>query len=312
MAQTPQSELREDVEFRSHGALLRGWLYPPRSETLRGAQGHPMVVMAHGLSMTRDGGLEPFAEAFAAAGCRVLVFDYRCFGDSEGEPRELVSVDRQLQDYRAAIAYARGLEGVDPERIALWGTSYSGGHVIELAGKDRRIAAVISQVPNLDSLATLRSLLRNESPRRLLWLAAAIVRDALRGLLRRAPLYLRSIAPDGDHAAYVSAEGWEQVEQFRGPNFRNRFAPRGFLRVPPYRPIRRMREIACRVLLIAAERDNLTPSSAVRRAAELAGPNAELISYPIGHFGAYVEPTLSDSLVHQVEFFARELAPPTA
>lgn len=302
------SDRRRDVSFVSRGERLGAWLYAAQSDALQGARGRPLVVMAHGLSMTRDGGLEPFAQRFAAAGCDVLVFDYRHFGDSGGQPRELVSVDRQLQDYRSAIEFARGLEDVDPERIALWGTSYSGGHVVRLATRDRRIAAVIAQVPNLDNLATLRQLLRTEPARRLLWLAGAIVRDALRGLLRRAPYYLRSIAPDGQNAAYVSSEGFEQVEQFKGPNFKNRFAPRGFLRVPPYRPARRIDRIGCRIMLIAAERDNLTPVAAVRAAAQRAGDRAELISYPIGHFGAYVEPTLSDSLVRQREFLERELA----
>lgn len=264
--------------------------------------------MGHGLSMTRDGGLAQYAEAFAAAGCDVLVMDYRCFGDSEGEPRELVSVKRQVQDYRAAVEAARGLDGIDPERIALWGTSYSGGHVIEVAARDPRIAAVISQVPNLDSLATLRFLVRRVPWRRLLWLCAAIVRDALCGLFRRPPVYVTSIAPDGERAAYVSSEAWSEVQQIKGPNFENRFAPRDFLSMPPARPIRKVGKLPCRVLFVAAERDDLTPAAPVLKAAARAGDRAELLRYPIGHFGVYVEPTISDVLPRQTEFLVRELA----
>jgi pimeloyl-ACP methyl ester carboxylesterase len=303
------SPLREDVEFQSRGERISAWHYPPQGEALLAATGRPCVVMAHGISMTRDGGLDPFAEAFAAAGCHVLVFDYRYFGGSGGEPRELVSVRRQLQDWRAAVDFARHLNDVDPERIALWGTSYSGGHVIDTASRDPRIAAVISQVPNLDGVATLRQLIANQPPKLLLWLVYAILRDAiLGGLLRRKPFYVVSVGPDGTKAACVSTESFEQVEQFKGPQFKNRFAPRDFLRVPPYRPGRRIDRVACRILLIGAERDDLTPLPAVRRAAERAGDQAELVTFDTGHFGAYLEPVLSESLKLQTEFFVRELS----
>jgi pimeloyl-ACP methyl ester carboxylesterase len=297
------------IEFNSKGVRIRGDHYAPDSDTLATAAGSPCVVMAHGLSMTRDGGLAPFAEAFAAIGCHVVVFDYRYFGDSGGEPRELVAVRRQLKDWRAAVDFARRLEGVDPDRIALWGTSYSGGHVVEIASRDPRIAAVISQVPNLDGLATLGFLIRHEPARRLRWLSGVIVRDALRGLLRREPLYVKSIGREGEQAAYVSNESYEQVQQIAGPNFRNRFAPRDFLRPPPYRPGKRIEKLACRIMLVGAENDTLTPAEPVKKAAARLGSRCEFVSYPIGHFGAYVEPTLSDSLVRQVAFLTEELAP---
>lgn len=300
---------KTDIKFEVRGVTLRGDLYAPESTALEGPRGAPVVVMAHGLSMTRDGGLAPFAECFAKLGCHVLVFDYRGFGDSDGTPRELVSIGRQLADYRGAIALARSLPGADPDRVALWGTSYSGGHVIELASRDSRIAAVISQVPNLDSLAALRFVLKNTPLRRLLWLARSIVLDALHGLTGRGAHYVRAIAPAGERASYVSDEGFEYVEAFKGPNFKNRFAPRGFLRVPPYRPGLRADRIACRVMFVAAERDDLTPPSAVYAAAQKLGERAELVRYPISHFAAYVEPTLSNALARQGEFLARELAP---
>src|ERR1700739_718791 len=91
------------------------------------AAGRPFVVRAHGFGGTRDSGLLDFAEPFADAGIDAFVFDYRGFGDSEGAPRQDVSVRRQWQDYHAAIAAARHLPGVDRDRIALWGFSYAGG-----------------------------------------------------------------------------------------------------------------------------------------------------------------------------------------
>src|SRR3954453_18653918 len=99
----------------------RGPAYPYRPAGR--AADVPCVVMAHGFSATRDDGLPAFAERFAAAGLVVVVFDYRHFGRSTGEPRQLLDIGRQVDDYRAALRFARALPGVDTARIALWGTS---------------------------------------------------------------------------------------------------------------------------------------------------------------------------------------------
>ena len=114
--------------------------------------------MAHGFSATRDLRLDAYAERFCAAGIGALLFDYRHFGASAGEPRQLLDIRRQHADYRAAVAYARGLDWVDPDRVALFGSSFSGGHVIAVAAQDPRIAAVVSQCPFTDGLATLPKL----------------------------------------------------------------------------------------------------------------------------------------------------------
>src|SRR6201999_944378 len=138
---------RRDVSFSSGGDRCAAWLY----------EGGPAsVVMAHGFAGVRVARLDAFAERFAAAGYSVLVFDYRCFGDSDGSPRQLLSVRMQLDDWRAAIAFARSLDGV--EQIALWGTSFSGGHVMAMAAEDPGVAAAISQNPFVDGVPTLVAL----------------------------------------------------------------------------------------------------------------------------------------------------------
>ena len=143
-------------------------------------RGRPCVVMAHGIGGTRDSGLAPFAEAFAEAGLDVLLFDYRSFGASTGEPRQLGWPPRHRDDYRAAVAFARGLDGVDPERIVLWGTSWSGGHIVYVAADDPRIAAVISQAADLDGLRTLREISRYADWGQLLRVNLEALKDVLR------------------------------------------------------------------------------------------------------------------------------------
>jgi len=140
------SWLRKDVSFKVKGTSLSGWLYLPENLSVP----VPCIVMGHGLGGTKDMGLEKYAVRYQEAGLAVLAFDYRHFGESEGEPRQLIWIPYQQQDYLAAIEYARGLKEIDPARIALWGTSLSGGHVIVTAARDNRIACVCAQVPLLD------------------------------------------------------------------------------------------------------------------------------------------------------------------
>lgn len=94
---------RKDVTFSSAGLTCAAWFYPaPREHA-------PLVIMAHGLGATRELRLAAYAERFQAAGFAALVFDYRHYGASEGEPRELLSIGKQLDDWRAAIAFGKTL-----------------------------------------------------------------------------------------------------------------------------------------------------------------------------------------------------------
>lgn len=131
---------REDVQFPSDGDLISAWLYRPA-----GGGPAPLLVMAHGLGGVRSMRLDAYAERFGAAGYACLVFDYRNFGDSEGRPRQVLDIGMQLADWAAAVAYARTLPGIDPDRIALWGTSFAGGHVIATAARLPGIAAVVGR-----------------------------------------------------------------------------------------------------------------------------------------------------------------------
>src|SRR5690242_11733572 len=122
--------MRADLDFDSHGTRCSAWHFPAANDALAGPGGRPCVVMGHGFGATKDAGLEPFAERFAAAGLDVLVFDYRGYGTSDGDLRQDVHHLRHREDYHSAVAAARSLEGVDPQRIVVWGSSYAGGHVI--------------------------------------------------------------------------------------------------------------------------------------------------------------------------------------
>src|SRR4249920_321076 len=149
---------RRDVEFNAEGVTLRGWFYAAGT----GGAPAPAVVMAHGFSAVKEMYLDSFAEVFAAGGLNVVVFDNRCFGASDGEPRQEIDPWEQVRDYRHAITYAGSLPEVDAERIGVWGSSYSGGHVLVLGAIDRRVRAVASQVPLVSGHDNFRALVRSD------------------------------------------------------------------------------------------------------------------------------------------------------
>ena len=143
---------RLDISFTSDSQRCAGWFCPADVEGPA-----PCIVMAHGLAAVKEMRLDAYAERFAAAGYHVLVFDYRHFGASAGSPRQLLDIGKQHADWTAAVGYARTRPEVDPSRIVLWGSSFSGGHVMALA-KPLRAAAVIAQIPHADGFATLTAM----------------------------------------------------------------------------------------------------------------------------------------------------------
>src|SRR5437899_3495223 len=137
---------RAEVEFEvDGGVILRGWLFVPSG----GARRYPAITMAHGYAAVKEHGIEPFAKLFAENGFVVLLHDHRGFGASDGEPRHDVDPWRQIADWRRAITFLENRPEVDPQRIGLWGTSYAGGHAIVLGASDRRLRAVVAQVPTI-------------------------------------------------------------------------------------------------------------------------------------------------------------------
>ncbi|MGW5149381.1 alpha/beta hydrolase [Rhodococcus koreensis] len=302
-----------NVEFISHGQRCAAWhLSGAESAHDAGRGRRPCVVMAHGLGGTRDSGLLPFAEAFAGAGIDVLVFDYRGFGDSAGTPRQLVSYRRHRQDFAAAIEFARTLDGVDPERVAIWGTSYGGGHALAVAARDKRIAAVVAQVAAVDGVATLRSAIHANGLGFMLQANVAGLRDLTRALTRRPPLLVPIVGPPGSLAAMNSADAVTGMRAFAGPTWRNEFAARELLAIPLNRPIATARRLHCPVLLQIGENDAVTPPAVIERLARRIGDSAEIRRYPVGHFDVYVEPWLTPNINDQVTFLRTHLTPTTA
>ncbi len=293
--------MREDLRFPSGGARCAAWFY-------RGGEGErPCVVMAHGFGGTRADHLAPFAERIASSGFHALVFDYRGFGDSEGEPRQLLSVRMQLEDWRAAIAFARGLRGVDASRIALWGTSFAGGHVVVAGARDGRVAAVVSQVPMMDGLAAVRSTARYAGYGLLARAAGLGLADLVVSRLKRSPRRFPMVGPPGSLAAMTTPDAAPGYEAIAGPNPVNEVCARVALELPLYRPYRYAHRLPCPILIQISARDSVAPPAAAERAARRAGARATVVRYDVGHFDVYLGAAFERSVGDQLAFLSRHL-----
>ena len=291
---------REEVRFASGRDRCAAWLFLPAA-----ADGPvPCVVLGSGLSCVRDQGLDAFAARFAEAGFAALAFDYRYFGDSGGEPRSLIAARRQREDFLAALAFARSLDGVASDRVALWGYSLGGGHVQHLAATESGIAATVCVTPVVNGL---RSLLHVGGPRHPLRLMAAGVRDGFRVLRRAEPYRIPAAGPPGTLAALSSpdsAPGYEAMTS-PGSTWRNELCARTAL-APPYRLEGKVRHIACPTLYCLTEEDDVNPPALGKLAAQRV-PGAELHLYPGGHFDPFLGDTFERMAADQVDFLSRRL-----
>lgn len=295
-------KMKADLEFDSHGTRCSAWHFPAANDALAGPGGRPCVVMGHGFGATKDAGLEPFAERFAAAGLDVVIFDYRGYGTSDGDLRQNVQHLRHREDYHSAVAAARALEGVDPDRIIVWGSSYSGGHVIAVAAQDPRIAGVISQGAAMDGLAAVLLILTYAGPLHLMRLTAHSLRDVVGALLRRKPHLIPVVGPPGSLAA-ITPEGAEAgYTHIMGPTFRNEMCARGILPIMANRPVRFASKVKVPTMLVMATQDNVAPPSAVRTVAKKLGGSVQVETFDVGHFDIYVGETFEKSVAAQTAF----------
>ncbi len=277
---------RRDIEFDAEGVTLRGWFY--RAE---GASGRaPTVVMAHGFSAVKEMYLDSFAEVFAAAGINALVFDNRNFGASDGEPRLEIDPWQQVRDYRHAITYAGTLDEVDADRIAVWGSSYSGGHVLVVGAIDRRVKAVISQVPMVSGSANIGELVRADFRA---GFREQFDADRAARYAGKAPAMVPVVAEDPLAAsALPTPDSWTwftETGRTRAPSWRNEVTLRTVEMLGEYEPVSYIGRISpTPLLMLVAREDHLTPAHLAIDAYEHAREPKRLVILPGGHFDAYV------------------------
>jgi dienelactone hydrolase len=301
--------MRTDVEFIGAGeARLRGWLYRP------GAPGNPdtpAVVMAHGFSATRDMALEPYAEIICGGGMAVLVYDHRNLGTSEGEPRQLIGPWRQARDYILAIGWLATQPGIDPGRLGIWGSSFSGGHVLVVGAVDRRVRAVVANVPfvglatddDLDRYQRMESLLIDDSDGVLADAAASPIGPF--AVVNEPGAEGPVIMPQPEAAAWFLDQGGRAGSPWRNQVWMASFPSESL------DPAYALPHLRSPTLMVVATHDDVAATDKALTAFDrLTGPK-ELVTIEGHHFSPYSGDPLIRAATAARDFFTKHLAIPS-
>ncbi|MEU5043963.1 alpha/beta hydrolase [Streptomyces griseorubiginosus] len=295
---------RHDITFPSGDSTCAGWLYLPT-----GVTSPPVVILGHGLGATREMRLDAFAERFAQAGIAAVAFTYRHFGDSGGHPRQLLSIKRQLADWDAAIDYVKARPDIDRSRIAVWGSSFGGGHAITVASRHPELRAAVSQCPFTDGLASALAL----GPVASLRMTPVLARDMAARVRGTAPAMVPIASAPGSPALMNAPDALPgyQALQPPGTTFRNEVAARVIPTIATYRPGRAAKKVAMPILFCVSNTDSVTPPAQTLRYARTA-PRGEIKRYDAGHFDFYTGETFEALVRDQIEFLTRQLRPAPA
>ena len=280
--------MRKDIEFLADGVTLRGWLYTPDG----GSGPFPTIIMAHGFSGVKEMDLDKYAEVFAAGGHAVMVYDNRCLGASDGEPRQDIDPSWQRRDYRSAITYAETLDEVDNSRIGIWGTSYTGGTVCAVAALDRRVKCVVSQVPFMVGHRNIQQFLPITQVEAFHQMLDA---DRQRRVSGQPSEYMKMCSKDPNEPhLFPGEETYNYIHNFvdNDPNctWENRVTLRSIEYMMEY-------DVSCfmelisptPLLMIISSRDTTTPSDvAMDCFAKVPGPK-ELMVIDSNHYAAYTD-----------------------
>jgi hypothetical protein len=278
--------MRSDIEFKTEdGVTLRGWHYLPD----RRSGPAPTIVMAHGFSAVKEMFLDRFAETFATAGLASLVFDNRNFGASDGEPRQEIDPWQQVRDYRDAITFAETLSETAKDSIGIWGSSYSGGHVLVVGAVDRRVKCVVSQVPLVSGHGLVRRLVRADF---LAGLHRMFEDDRRARYAGRPPAMIPVVSEDpAGPAALPTPDSWTfftQTGRTRAPAWKNQVTLRSVEMFTEYEPGSYIGHISpTPLLLVVALGDHLTVADQALAAYERALMPKQLVTLRAGHFDAY-------------------------
>jgi pimeloyl-ACP methyl ester carboxylesterase len=295
---------KQPVSFACQQVQCVGELWTPPTQA--GAPKPALIIMAHGFGGLKEWGLPAFAERFVQAGYAVMLFDYRGFGASGGLPRRVVDGEEHVKDWVSAIDAMKARTDIDPARIAIWGSSYSGGHVLKAAAQRPGVVkAVSAQVPFVNGLSS--SLLFPLKYQPLAgWYA---LRDMMRSDTEE-PLYVPTVSPDGFAALICPecAQGYKKLVP-PGQESAHTVAARVFLTLPFYNPGNSAKDIQAPVLIVASEKDGLIPVAKVREVAASLKQGEYLELKGADHFSPYTGPVFEQVVARQTAFFKAHMAP---
>jgi len=298
---------KRDVTFKSADNLCVGWFFLPQRG--KADKRLPAIAMAHGVGAVKEMYIDFFARRFAEAGVAALLFDYRFFGASGGEPRQRVFPRDQMEDYRSALTWLSLQPEVDSDRLGVWGTSFSGGHVIHVAAHDPRVKAVVSQVGAMDPGQTVRD---QTTPEQLAALQQMLIKERIRNATDGGEVYIPSAAPpDHGFALQIDQDSYDfgqEAQRTIAPSWRNEITMSSIEAISEHAPGKSIELIAPRpLLMILAKDDMITPPDSIRAAFARAGEPKRLLELEGGHYSVYRGSGADEASRAAVDWFTRHL-----
>ena len=285
---------REDLDFYSKGTRCAAWLYLPETD-----QKPPIIVMAHGLGGTREMRLYAYAERFAAAGYACYLFDYRNYGASDGNKRQLINVKMQLTDWNNAIEFIKKDPRIDPDKLLIFGSSFSGGHAVWLSAHRDDVKGAVAQCPYTNTMATIKIV----GLPYIIKKAPFVIADVLTGVTGYHPIMLKlsTFPGTGENAFMVADE--ETTERFiEGADYINEAPARTLLEFVKYSPGRFFKNVKNPIFVAACKKDNLAPAYKTIQLAKKAA-NMKYKEYDCGHFNIYLSPYFEEVIEDDIHFY---------
>jgi len=295
-------KMRKDITFMSEGLRCKGWLYVP--DDLKTGVKAPTIVMANGFTGVKEQFLPDFAVKFVDAGFVTMVFDYRYFGDSEGEPRSQNFPLEMAEDYRNAITWVSDQPEVDSQRIGIWGASFSGGLVLYVGTYDRRVKAVVSQVP----VALSPEQRRTRNPENYDNMGKLLLRDRIARYKTGVVNYMKVVSSEGEPCVLPGKEAYDEYMAGKHPNWRNQVTLKSLEKMREFDPVSMVHRISPTPLLfIVAEKDSLAPLVEAKAIYEKAKDPKAMKTFPILHFEMYREPWTSKAAGEAISWYKQYL-----
>jgi hypothetical protein len=295
--------VRRDISFKSGGQRCIGWLYLP--DDLSERQKVPGLVLANGISMVKEMYISGYAERFAAAGLAALIFDHRHLGESEGEPRQQIFPEEQQEDIRNAISFLADQPEVDGGRVGIWGVSYGGAHVLPVAAYDRRVKAVVSVAPVLD---TYNTILRFAGRDGLEGFLAFLNHDQGERYQSGTVNYMPVVSNDGSPAMNQNPKAYTFYAEGATPNWRNGLTSESLQKSVEYRPAAHIALVApTPLLMVMTEQDTFAPTDFAEAAYNEAGEPKRRVALACDHPDVFFEPWLSQSADAAVDWYRQYL-----
>ena len=283
---------RKDIDFYSEGTRCSAWLYLPEAN-----QKCPIIVMAHGLGGTREMRLYEYAERFATEGYACFLFDYRNYGASDGNKRQLINVKMQLQDWHNAIEYIKKDSRIDADKLLLFGSSFSGGHVTYLSANRNDVKGTVAQCPYTDTMATIKEV----GILYILKRAPFVIADVLSCVTGYHPVMLKLSTSTGE-LAFMEADEKTTRDFLGDAEFINKAPARTLLEFLKYSPGKYFSKINTPIFVAACTKDDLAPAD---KTIELANQckTSTYKRFDCGHFEVYCNNFFEEAIADYIEFY---------